>query len=64
VKARIDASRCNAKGYCARFAPAVFELDEFGYSRPLIEGDLPPELEADAQSAADACPSQAVILTD
>lgn len=64
MKAKIDASRCEARGYCAKFAPQVFELDEFGYGRSLIEGDLPPELEADARSAADACPEQAVILTD
>jgi ferredoxin len=64
VRATIDASRCEARGYCAKFAPQVFELDEFGYGRPLIDGDLPAELEADAQNAANACPEQAVILSD
>lgn len=63
MKATIDASRCEGRGYCAKFAPKVFEMDEFGYGRALIEGDIPAELEGDAQSAADACPEQAVILT-
>lgn len=64
MKARIDASRCEARGYCAKYAPKVFELDDDGYGRPLIDGDLPAELEADARTAADACPEQAVILSD
>ncbi|MEO6822821.1 MAG: ferredoxin [Candidatus Nanopelagicales bacterium] len=64
MKAKIDAGRCDAKGYCAKFAPKVFELDEDGYGRSLFDGVLPDGLEADAQSAADACPTQAVILTE
>lgn len=63
MKATIDASRCEGRGYCAKFAPKVFEIDEFGYGRTLVDGELPADLEADAQSAADACPEQAVILT-
>ncbi len=63
MKATIDASRCEGRGYCAKFAPKVFEIDEFGYGRALVDGELPTDLEADAQSAADACPEQAVILT-
>lgn len=64
MKVRIDASRCEARGYCAKYAPGVFELDDDGYGRPLIEGDIPAELEADARMAADACPEQAVLITE
>ena len=48
MKATIDASRCEGRGYCAKFAPKVFEIDEFGYGRALVDGELPADLEADA----------------
>ncbi len=64
MKARIDASRCEARGYCAKYAPGVFELDDDGYGRALFDGDIPAELEADARMAFDACPEQAVVLSD
>ena len=40
MKARIDASRCEARGYCAKYAPGVFELDDDGYGRALFDGDI------------------------
>lgn len=64
MKARIDASRCEARGYCAKYAPLVFELDDDGFGRALFDGELPTELEADARTAQAACPEQAVLLTD
>lgn len=64
MKARIDASRCEARGYCAKYAPTVFELDDDGYGRALFDGELPAGLEADARTAETACPEQAVLITD
>ncbi|MGH8961643.1 MAG: ferredoxin [Jatrophihabitantaceae bacterium] len=62
MKVTIDASRCEARGYCAKFAPQVFDLDDDGYGRVVVAGELSSEQLADARSAVDACPEQAVAL--
>lgn len=62
MKVRIDASRCEARGYCARFAPGVFETDEDGYGRVLVTGELGEAELAEARTAETACPEQAISL--
>jgi ferredoxin len=64
MKVSIDASRCEARGYCAKFAPTVFDLDDDGYGRVILTGELPEAALADARSAVDACPEQAITLSD
>lgn len=59
MKVAIDAAVCDGKGYCKRFAPEVFGLDEWGYGMVLV-ADVPPEQEANAQAAVEACPLQAI----
>ncbi|GAA0708418.1 ferredoxin [Dactylosporangium roseum] len=62
MKVTIDASRCEGRGYCARFAPTVFDRDEDGYGRVTVRGEVPEEAVTDARSAASACPEQAITL--
>lgn len=64
MKVTIDHSRCEARGYCGRFAPDVFENDEDGYGRVKITGDVPAEFEAQARTAHDACPEQAILIEE
>lgn len=59
MKVAIDAAVCDGKGYCKRFAPEVFAMDEWGYGKVLVE-EVPPEQEANAQAAVEACPLQAI----
>lgn len=60
MKVTVDATKCQAYGRCHEEAPEVFDLDEWGYAKVLIEGDLPPELEQQAAAAAKLCPAGAI----
>lgn len=63
MKASIDSSRCEGRKYCARFAPSVFDVDEWGYGRVKTDGELADEQLADAQMAFSSCPEQAISLS-
>ncbi len=63
MKIRLDADRCQGHGRCYTLAPQVFDADEFGHCRLLIE-DVPPELESAARTGADNCPEQALTIED
>lgn len=49
---------------CAVVAPELFGSDDFGNATILIDGAVPPELEAKARRGAGTCPEQAVIIED
>ncbi|MFI0349097.1 ferredoxin [Actinomadura sp. 9N407] len=61
-KVVIDAAACDGQGYCKRFAPEVFDLDEWGYGKVISE-EIPDELGPNAEAAVEACPKQAIKLT-
>ncbi|MEU5991465.1 ferredoxin [Spirillospora sp. NPDC047418] len=60
-KVVIDASACDGQGYCKRFAPEVFDLDEWGYGK-VVKEEIPDELVPNAEAAVEACPMQAIKL--
>ncbi len=64
MRIRIDADRCQGHQMCAVVAPELFGSDDFGNATILIEGAVPPELEAKARRGAGTCPEQAVIIED
>jgi len=46
---------------CAELLPERITLDDWGY--PILDGrPIPPELEAHARRAADACPTLALTI--
>ncbi len=45
---------------CAIAAPEIFGSDDYGNAVLLIEGDLPPALEAKARRAEGNCPERAI----
>jgi ferredoxin len=58
---RVNWIACEAHGMCAELLPERITLDEWGY--PIIdERPIPPELEAHARRAAEACPTFALAL--
>jgi len=58
---RVNWVACEAHGMCAELLPERITLDDWGY--PIIDGrPIPPELEAHARRAADACPTFALAL--
>ena len=58
----IDAVRCQGHGRCYEVAPAVFGDDDRGRG-VVTQADVLPDQHAAAESAANACPEHAVILT-
>jgi ferredoxin len=55
-----DLDVCQAFGLCALTAPEVFTNDDEGQVVPLIEGDVPAELEKPAMEGAGMCPVKAL----
>jgi ferredoxin len=63
MRIRIDAILCQGHGRCWETAPDLVDDDEEG--RGVVrhpDGDVPTGFEAQAQSAANACPERAVVL--
>lgn len=58
----LDPDRCQGHGRCYALAPALFGCDDEGYAVLLVEGDLDPAAEGDAQLAVDSCPEYAIAL--
>ena len=57
----VDWIKCKGHGLCAELFPERIALDEWGY--PLVDPrPIPPELEAHAGRAVDACPTLALLV--
>jgi ferredoxin len=57
----VDWIACKGHGLCAELLPERITLDEWGY--PIVDPrPIPPELEAHARRAADACPTLALLV--
>ncbi len=58
---RVNWIACDAHGLCADLFPERITLDDWGY--PIVDPTpIPPELEAHARRACDACPTLALVL--
>ena len=63
MRIRVNPITCEAHGLCAELLPELIRRDDWGY--PIIEHDqVPPELEALARKAENACPTLALLLDD
>ncbi len=58
ARLRVDWPQCHGHGLCYELMPQAVALDEWGY--PLVTGDIPDELLAEARAAARACPRLAL----
>lgn len=54
---------CSGHARCNAIAPALFPLDDEGYSA-LHATVVPPDLEAAAREGADACPESAILIEE
>jgi ferredoxin len=59
ISLRPDA--CTGHARCNAIAPALFPLDDEGYSA-LRMTTVPPDQETDARKGVDACPERAIVL--
>jgi ferredoxin len=63
MKITLDSSKCQGHGRCYALAPDLFDSDDLGQAVLLLSSaDVPPELEAAAQLAADNCPEYAITV--
>ena len=61
MKVTVDADLCRGHGVCVTMCPAVFRLNDDGYTDVLAAGGVLPDALADeVNEAADACPEQAI----
>ncbi len=64
MRVSVDPERCQGHQSCAVAAPEVFGADEYGAAVVLIDGEVPPELQAKVRRAEGNCPERAIVVTD
>jgi ferredoxin len=64
VKVRVDPNACQGHSRCYALAPELFEVDDYGLSTALNDGEVPPELEDKARLAIQNCPEHAISVED
>ncbi|GAA1747177.1 ferredoxin [Luedemannella helvata] len=64
MRVAVDATKCAAYGTCVEHAPAVFQLDEWGYASLIGDGTVAPEQEEAVRKATAGCPERAITITD
>jgi ferredoxin len=60
MRVQVDHDLCIGFGVCNDNLPEVFDLDEYGFSRPRADGAVPRPLEARARDAVATCPARAI----
>ncbi len=63
MKVRVDRDLCAGCAECVEICPEVFELDDEGIAVVKVE-TVPPEAEESCREAAEACPSEAIIIEE
>lgn len=64
MEVTVITGRCVGQGMCVLYAPQAFELsDEDGRSKERFR-KVPPDQEDAVRKAADACPEQAIAITE
>ncbi|MGW1025678.1 ferredoxin [Streptomyces sp. NPDC002577] len=64
MKVRVEEDKCCGFAACLSVAPKVFDIDSDQIAVVLIDGELPEDLHACARDAADACPTDAIIIEE
>ncbi len=62
VRIKVDPDLCQGHNRCFSLAPDLFEVDDYGLSRALNDGVVPPGREEQARIAVDNCPEFAISV--
>ena len=60
MKIRVDQEKCQGHGRCYALAPDLFDVDDYGLSTALNDGEIPANLEDAARLAIQNCPEYAI----
>lgn len=60
MKIRVDQDRCQGHSRCFALAPDLFEVDDYGTSTALNDGEVPAGREDIAYLCVENCPEHAI----
>jgi len=63
MRIQVDGDRCTGHGRCYTLVPELFDADDEGHSKVLVD-EVPVGLEDRARTAAQNCPEQAISLVE
>ncbi len=64
MRIRVNPDLCQGHNRCVALAGELFEVDDYGTSQALNEGEVPANLEDKARLAMDNCPEYAIEILD
>ncbi|MFC7493011.1 MULTISPECIES: ferredoxin [unclassified Nocardioides] len=64
MRVTVIEDKCCGFATCISVAPDVFDIDGDQIAVPLVEGDLPERLHQCAREAAEACPTDAIVIEE
>jgi len=64
MRIKVDPNLCEGHNRCCALAPELFDVDDYGTSQALNDGNVPKELEEKAKLAIDNCPEFAIKIVD
>jgi ferredoxin len=63
MKAKVIADQCIGDGICADTCPEVFEMGDDGLAHVIVD-EVPADAEATCREAAEACPTEAIEISE
>lgn len=63
MRVNVDSDLCQGHNRCYALAPEIFDVDEYGQSKVIID-TVPPELQDKARLAVANCPEFAISIEE
>lgn len=60
----LESDKCQGHNRCYALAPELFDVDDYGQSVLLVNGDIPADLVDKARLAAANCPEFAIKVVE
>lgn len=60
----LESDKCQGHNRCYALAPELFDVDDYGQSVLLVDGEVPAELVEKARLAAANCPEFAIKIVE
>jgi ferredoxin len=64
VRIVLESDKCQGHNRCYALAPELFDVDDYGQSVLLVDGDIPADLIDKARLAAANCPEFAIKVVE